>query len=338
MSRFVDLPFAYKAEGVPKGKRARVPRVFADTVTVELTPADDEGAPLVAVVDGRPVRRGEDSFLVPVGGPGGRPLSIDGLSSLLGDKRRRKNWRAYPLRSGDDGLPYCPFEVESITADFKVSSSERDLAAGFARLVASRMRVIDGVVWHAVPEPCVAVYTEGLSVVGDVKLSAMYRVRHLMDATCFRLDEVAAAAEYASTTAEKFGRRPPRMALSIELVRPDLLSFDPYRAMAEIIAFRLRREQRQYELSTFMLEKDPAERKVAELFGAIDNYGGEPSAVLAAAHQLMVFKHESAAAELVREAIFPVLAGRLSNWAASVGADLDLKRDEIAALAALASP
>ncbi|MEJ1939028.1 hypothetical protein WDZ92_53190, partial [Nostoc sp. NIES-2111] len=210
-------------------------------------------------------------FLVPVEGPRGQRLSVDGLSSLLGDKRKRKSWRGYPLRSGEDGLPYCPVEVESISSDFKVSSSERDLAAGFARLAASRMRLIDGVVWQAVPEPCLAIYAEGPSVIGDVRISAMHRTRHLMDATCFRLDEVDAATEYALEIADKFGRRPPTIAVAIEHVRPDLLSFDSNRAMAEIIAYRLRPEQRQYELSTFMLEEDPAKRRVEELFGAIDN-------------------------------------------------------------------
>ncbi|MGY3582319.1 hypothetical protein ACVIGB_000757 [Bradyrhizobium sp. USDA 4341] len=338
MSRFIDLPFAYKVEGVPKGKRATVPRVFADIVTVELVPADDKSAQLVAIVDGKPFRRSEDGFLMPVAGPGGRGLSVEQFSALLGDKRKRRKWLAYPLRSADDGLPYCPFVVGKLTDDFRVSSSERDLRAGFARLLASRMRVIEGSIWEAVPEPCLAVYTKGLSVAGDVKIHVMCRLRHLMDAACFRLDDVAAAVEYAAALARKYGRRAPKFAASIEVVRPDLLSFDPHRAMAGIISFRLRPEQRERELSSFMLDKDPTRGKVAELFGAIDNYGNDPTAVLAAAHQLMSYSGRSTTADLVREALFPVLAGRLSSWAASAGADRALKDDEIAALSALALP
>ena len=337
MTRFVDLPFAYQAVGIPKGKRARVARVFADKVTVTLTEADDVTAPLVALVDGVPFRRCEDGFLTPAKGEDGRKLSADRLVALLQDKRRSLKWIAYPLREREDGLPYDPIEASTLTDDFRVSSTERELRAGHARLAASRMRLINGYLWRSVPEPFIAVYTKGLGVVGDVEVGSLWRVKYLLDGACFRLDELGQAVDYATAIAGRYGRRAPKVATTVQLSRPDLLSFDASRAMADLIAYRLRPEQREYELSAFMLDKDPVRKKVAELFRAIDNYGTDPTAVLAATHRIMAHRGRSVCADLLRQSTFPLLAAPLARWATSVGAARELGQQEAAALSAIAS-
>ena len=337
MSLIIDLPFAYSVTGVPKGMRAKVPRVFAGIIPVMLAEGDDASAPLVARVAGAAFRRSEDGFLTPAVGPDRKPLTLKGLVELLADKVGCKRWdKGYPLWSPADGLAHSPFHAKP-EKDFRVVSSDFELCQGRARLLAAKMRVIDGYVWASVPEPCYVVCTKGLGVVGDIAIHAMWRAdyAYLQDAAFFRLDERDAALGLARNLARRHGRR-ASSAPDVELLRSDLLNFDAARAMADLMTSRLQSEKREFELSSFLLDRDPARAKAEELFRAIDNYRDDPAGVLAAAHQLMSHEGNSACADLVREASFPVLGARLAQWASTVGVT-DALESDLAALEVVSS-
>lgn len=320
MTRFIDLPFAYRVTGVPKGMRAKVSRVFASSIPVQLTEAGDADAPLAARIAGTAFRRSEDGFLAPVVGTDRKPLTLNGLLSLLADKRRCSRWdKNYPLWSPAEGLLHSPFHAKP-EKDFRVVSSDFELCQGRARLVAAKLRLIDGYVWGPSPEPCFVVCTKGLGVVGDIAIHAMWRAdyAYLQDAAFFRLDQREVALDFARDLAKRYGKRASRVPDG-ELLRPDLLRFDPARAMANLMASRLCAEKRELEMSSFLLDRDPARCKAEELFRAIDSYRDDPAAVLAAAHQLMSHEGDSACVDLMRESSFPVLGARLAAWAGDVG-------------------